>query len=95
MFKVGVDVGGTFTDVLLVDTENSKFFTSKVPSTPDDSSIGVIAGILKACQAANVSISDIEAVTHGTTVATNAVLTERGAKVGLITTKGYLSLIHI
>ena len=95
MFKVGVDVGGTFTDVLLVDTENSKFFTSKVPSTPEDSSIGVLAGILKACQAANVSISDIEAVTHGTTVATNAVLTERGAKVGLITTKGYRQVLQI
>ena len=95
MYKVGVDVGGTFTDVLLVDTENSKFFTSKVPSTPEDSSIGVLAGILKACQAADVSISDIEAVTHGTTVATNAVLTERGAKVGLITTKGYRQVLQI
>ena len=47
MFKVGVDVGGTFTDVLLVDTKSSSFFTSKVPSTPEDSSQGVLNGIKK------------------------------------------------
>ena len=50
MFKVGVDVGGTFTDVLLVDTKSSSFFTSKVPSTPEDSSKGVLNGIKKACE---------------------------------------------
>ena len=77
MFKVGVDVGGTFTDVLLVDTKSSSFFTSKVPSTPEDSSKGVLNGIKKACELANVDMADIEVITHGTTVATNAILTGR------------------
>ena len=95
MYKVGVDVGGTFTDVLLVDLENSKFFTSKVPSTPEDSSQGVLNGIVKACQLAGADPSEIEAVTHGTTVATNAILTGRGAKVGLITTKGFGQVLQI
>tara|TARA_B110001450_G_scaffold174073_1_gene162450 strand:+ start:5780 stop:7852 length:2073 start_codon:yes stop_codon:yes gene_type:complete len=95
MYKVGVDVGGTFTDVLLVDMENSKFFTSKVPSTPEDSSQGVLNGIIKACQLAGADLSEIEAVTHGTTVATNAILTGRGAKVGLIATKGYGQVLQI
>ena len=86
MFKVGVDVGGTFTDVLLVDTKSSSFFTSKVPSTPEDSSKGVLNGIKKACELANVDMADIEVITHGTTVATNAILTGRG-KVGLVQQK--------
>ena len=95
MYKVGVDVGGTFTDVLLVDMENSKFFTSKVPSTPEDSSQGVLNGIIKACQLAGADLGEIEAVTHGTTVATNAILTGQGAKVGLIATKGYGQVLQI
>ncbi len=95
MYKVGVDVGGTFTDVLLVNAANSKFFTAKVPSTPSDSSIGVLNGIKKACELAGVDLTDIDAVTHGTTVATNAILTGRGAKVGLITTKGYGQVLQI
>ena len=95
MFKVGVDVGGTFTDVLLVDTKSSSFFTSKVPSTPEDSSQGVLNGIKKACELANVDMADIEVITHGTTVATNAILTGKGAKVGLVTTKGYGQVLQI
>ncbi len=95
MYKIGVDVGGTFTDVLLVDTENSKFFTAKVPSTPHDSSEGVLNGIRKACSIAGADLSEIEAITHGTTVATNSILTGRGARVGLITTKGYRQVLQI
>ncbi len=95
MYKIGVDVGGTFTDVLLVDTQNSKFFTAKVPSTPHDSSEGVLNGIRKACSIAGADLSQIEAITHGTTVATNSILTGRGARVGLITTKGYRQVLQI
>ena len=95
MFKVGVDVGGTFTDVLLVNSANSEFFTAKVPSTPSDSSIGVLNGIEKACELAGVSLKDIDVVTHGTTVATNAILTGQGAKVGLVTSKGYGQVLQI
>jgi N-methylhydantoinase A len=93
--KLGVDVGGTFTDVLLIDQSNQKVYMAKVPSTPQDSSIGVLNGISRACSNAGVDVSDISSVTHGTTVATNAILTGGGAKVGLITTVGYRQVLQI
>ena len=87
-FKLGVDVGGTFTDALLVNQDSKETYTAKVPSTPDDSSIGVINSIVRVCASAGIEPSVISQVTHGTTVATNAILTGRGAKVGRITTRG-------
>ena len=94
-YRLGVDVGGTFTDVLLIDEISGDFFTAKVISTPQDSSIGVLEGIERVCNSANVAPSDISHVMHGTTVATNTVLTASGAKVGLVTTKGYQQVLQI
>ena len=94
-YKIGVDVGGTFTDVLLVDTETGAVHTAKVPSTPDDSSVGVLNGIARTCDNAGIDPNLINQVTHGTTVATNAVLTGRGARVGLVTTRGYRQVLQI
>ena len=94
-YRLGVDVGGTFTDVLLIDETSGDFFTAKVASTPQDSSIGVLEGIERVCHSANVAPSDISHVMHGTTVATNTVLTASGAKVGLVTTKGYQQVLQI
>ncbi|MEO1573475.1 MAG: hydantoinase/oxoprolinase family protein [Pseudomonadota bacterium] len=94
-YRLGVDVGGTFTDLLLVDERTSKTFTAKVPSTPDDSSIGVLNGIERVCATAGISPQEISQVMHGTTVATNTVLTGTGAKVGLVTTKGYKQVLQI
>ena len=94
-YRLGVDVGGTFTDVLLIDERSGDFFTAKVASTPQDSSIGVLEGIERVCNSANVAPSDISHVMHGTTVATNTVLTASGAKVGLVTTKGYQQVLQI
>ncbi|MDD9798406.1 MAG: hydantoinase/oxoprolinase family protein [Alphaproteobacteria bacterium] len=94
-YKLGCDVGGTFTDVLLINSESGEFFTAKVPSTPEDSSKGVLNGIEKACQIANIDLTEIDQLMHGTTVATNAILTGKGAKVGLITTKGYRQMLQI
>jgi N-methylhydantoinase A len=94
-YKLGVDVGGTFTDVLLIETERGAIHTAKVPSTPADSSIGVLHGIARVCERAGVDPAVISHVMHGTTVATNAVLTGRGAKVGLITTRGYRQMLQI
>ena len=88
-YKLGVDVGGTFTDVLLINSEDGNVYTAKVPSTPEDSSIGVLNGITRACNNADVDPGQITLVTHGTTVATNAILTGKGARVGLVTTRGY------
>jgi N-methylhydantoinase A len=94
-YKLGVDVGGTFTDVLLIETASGAIHTAKVPSTPEDSSIGVLNGIARVCERAGVDPTAISHVTHGTTVATNAVLTGRGARVGLITTRGYRQVLQI
>ncbi|MFB3106283.1 MAG: hydantoinase/oxoprolinase family protein, partial [Pseudomonadales bacterium] len=94
-YKLGVDVGGTFTDVLLINSEDGSVHTAKVPSTPEDSSIGVLNGITRVCDNASVDPNEITLVTHGTTVATNAVLTSKGARVGLVTTRGYRQILQI
>lgn len=85
-YRLGVDVGGTFTDLLLVDESSGQTYTAKVPSTPEDSSIGVLDGINRICEESSIDLTKVSQVMHGTTVATNAVLTGKGAKVGLITT---------
>jgi N-methylhydantoinase A len=94
-YRLGVDVGGTFTDLLLLDEKRSRAFMAKVPSTPQDSSIGVLNGIEKICREAGIDASDIDDVMHGTTVATNTVLTKSGARVGLVTTKGFRDVLQI
>ncbi len=94
-YRLGVDVGGTFTDLFLVDEKSGKIFTAKVPSTPADQSIGVLNGIDKVCQKAGVRPEVIDHVMHGTTVATNTVLTGTGARCGLVTTQGYRQVLQI
>ena len=69
-YRLGVDVGGTFTDLLLIREADGGVFTAKVPSTPDDPSRAVFNGIDKICQTSAVDQSDITHVMHGTTVAT-------------------------
>ncbi|MFT5067693.1 MAG: N-methylhydantoinase A, partial [Reinekea sp.] len=99
MIRVGVDVGGTFTDVILEQQLSGKadntITVTKVPSTPQDQSEGVIKGILQVCEQAGISPSEIDAVFHGTTVATNMVIERDGARVGMITTKGFRDILHI
>jgi N-methylhydantoinase A len=94
-YRLGVDVGGTFTDLLLVDEKNGDTWTAKVPSTPADSSIGVLNGIGKICDVAGIDPKKITHVMHGTTVATNTILEGKGATVGLITTRGYRQVLQI
>ena len=94
-YRLGVDVGGTFTDLLLVDEKNGDTWTAKVPSTPADSSIGVLNGIAKICDVAGIDPKKITHVMHGTTVATNTILEGKGATVGLITTRGYRQVLQI
>lgn len=95
MFLIGADVGGTFTDIVLTDTDTDQILTHKVSSTPDDPSVGVLQGVTEICRRADVTLGDIDHVFHGTTVATNAVLQYRGAKTGMITTRGFRDIIHI
>ena len=91
----GVDVGGTFTDVMYSDTVSKQLFVHKVPTTPEDPSIGVMTGILELCQRNRIHEAEIDYVFHGTTIATNAVLEYRGAEAGMITTRGFRDIIHI
>src|SRR6056300_503068 len=94
-YRLGVDVGGTFTDFLLINEADGSTYTAKVPSTPEDSSIGVLNGIARICDESGIDPTSVGRVMHGTTVATNAVLTGRGAKVGLVTTAGYEDTLQV
>jgi N-methylhydantoinase A len=94
-YRLGVDVGGTFTDILLIDEDTGATFRAKTASTPEDQSIGVLRGIERACTAAGVPMSAIGEVFHGTTVATNAILESKGARVGLVTTDGFRQVLQI
>jgi N-methylhydantoinase A len=98
MIRVGVDVGGTFTDLVLEQTladSPQRIFVHKVSSTPSDQSVGVVQGVVEICKIAGVSPSDIDTVLHGTTVATNIVIERKGAEVGMITTRGFRDILHM
>ena len=94
-YRLGVDVGGTFTDLLLFDDQTGQSHKTKVPSTPDDPSRAVVNGTKDICEIADISPDQIEYFLHGTTVATNAVLEGKGARVGLIVTEGYRQILQI
>jgi N-methylhydantoinase A len=94
-YRLGVDVGGTFTDLLLVHDETGRLYRVKTPSTPADPSEGVLVGIDRICEAGEITPADLAHVQHGTTVATNALLEAKGARVGLITTQGFGQILHL
>ena len=94
-YRLGVDVGGTFTDLLLVHDETGELHRVKTPSTPADPSQGVLTGVRRICEASGVSPGDLDYIMHGTTVATNAMLEGKGARVGLITTQGFKQILHL
>jgi N-methylhydantoinase A len=94
-YRLGIDVGGTFTDLLLFDEDSGSLELTKVPSTPRDPSIGVLEGIRKIARQAKIDANEISLILHGTTVATNAVLEGKGATVGLITTRGFEQILHV
>ena len=88
---VGVDVGGTFTDLVLFDTETESVKISKVPSTPENQSFGVMSAL----GSVGASLEDIDEVIHGTTVTTNALLERKVSRVGLITTRGFRDVLEL
>jgi N-methylhydantoinase A len=95
-YRLGVDVGGTFTDLFLVsDADGGAQFRVKTPSTPADPSQGVLTGVRRICEEAAIEVGDLRNMLHGTTVATNAVLESKGARVGLITTQGFQQILHL
>src|SRR5919106_2380048 len=94
-YRLGVDVGGTFTDLFLVDDADHRQWRVKTPSTPADPSQGLLTGVRRICEEAGIAPGDLGKVVHGTTVATNAVLESKGARVGLITTRGFGQILHL
>ncbi len=94
-YRLGVDVGGTFTDLLLIEDESGKTYRSKVPSTPSDPSQAVLNGTKRICEMAGITAKELSLFMHGTTVATNAVLENKIARVGLITTEGYRQVLQV
>ncbi len=98
MYRIGVDVGGTFTDVVLVN-DRGKVTVAKVPSTPADPSVGVLDGIRRLAASLKIEtarlLREAERIVHGTTVATNALLERKGARVGLITTAGHRDILEM
>jgi len=90
-YSIGVDVGGTFTDLVLLDEESGRLVQHKTPSTPDDPSRGVVAGL----EELGIGLEQVGLIVHGTTVTTNAVLTESGARTGLLTTEGFRDVLEM
>jgi N-methylhydantoinase A len=98
MFRIGADVGGTYTDLVATD-ESGRTVFAKSPSTPADQSLGVMAGLEELARRLNVTRAEMLVATdrlvHGTTVATNALLERKGAKVALITTEGHRDVVEM
>ncbi|MFX1282860.1 MAG: hydantoinase/oxoprolinase family protein [Promethearchaeota archaeon] len=88
---LGIDIGGTFTDLIVVNSESNSVILEKVSSTPNDQSIGVEVGLTKL----KTTLENLNVVVHGTTVATNAILEHKGAKTALIATEGFSDIIEI
>ena len=91
MHVVGIDVGGTFTDLVLLDETSGTVRLAKVASTPADQAMGLLRGL----EVLGVPLEELQVIIHGTTVATNAVLERRGAVCGLITTQGFRDVIEL
>jgi N-methylhydantoinase A len=97
-FAIGVDVGGTFTDLVAIDGAG-RSLAAKVPSTPEDQSVGVVAGLRRLADDLGLSLAGLlaesETIVHGTTVGTNLMLEEKGAVTGLLTTRGFRDVIDV
>jgi N-methylhydantoinase A len=94
-WRIGVDIGGTFTDVALVDDASGRIGVAKVPTTPADLAEGVLAALGTAMARYRVAAADVGLLSHATTVVTNAILEERGARAALVTTRGFRDVLEL
>ncbi|MCZ4313925.1 hydantoinase/oxoprolinase family protein [Comamonadaceae bacterium G21597-S1] len=92
---LGIDIGGTFTDLVLVDSSTGQMFVDKVPSSPEDPSIAFFQGLERVLRQAEASTDQLKQVIHGSTVATNAILEGKGARAGMVTTAGFRHVLEI
>ena len=95
MIRIGIDSGGTFTDLVAFDPDGERLAFHKVASTPDDPARGIIQGAREIARRVGARPNEVELLIHGTTVATNAVLQRAGARVALITTAGFRDVLQI
>src|SRR6188472_4786982 len=93
--RIGIDTGGTFTDVVALDEDSGELVTTKTPSTPTNPADGFLVGVRKVLDLMGASGDDITAVSHGTTVATNQLLEGKVDALGFITTEGYDAMLEI
>ncbi|MEE1557748.1 MAG: hydantoinase/oxoprolinase N-terminal domain-containing protein, partial [Alphaproteobacteria bacterium] len=93
-FRVGADIGGTFTDLVLLGQDGA-LYTKKVPSTVGEYEVAIVDGLSSIFDSADLNADQIDEVLHGTTVASNAILEHKGAKTGLITTEGFRDVLEI
>src|SRR6185437_4061645 len=94
-YRIGFDIGGTFTDFILLDTERSEIRLHKCLTTPQDPSVGALTGLTELLAAAGIMLADVKDVVHGTTLVTNALIERTGARLGLITTRGFRDILEM
>ena len=95
MYSIGVDIGGTFTDVVLVDEEDGRTWLSKVPSTPPEFADGFMHALREIISVSGAVPAEVHRLIHGTTVATNAILERKGARLGILATEGFSDILII
>ena len=94
-WRVGVDIGGTFTDVALIDDATGQIGVAKVPTTPRDFAEGVLGALDIAMRRYRLAAADVGLLSHATTVVTNAILQEKGARAALVTTRGFRDVLEL
>ncbi len=95
MYRLGIDIGGTFTDLVLLEEQTGNLFFGKTLTTYDNPANGIVKGTVELLDRENIALSQVRNIVHGTTLVTNAVIERRGAKTGLITTKGFEDVLEI
>src|SRR5262245_59973632 len=93
--SLGIDIGGTFTDIVVYEHASARFHTHKVLTTPADPSEGVIAGVSTLFASARLDVRAVERVVHATTLFSNALIERRGATTGLVTTEGFRDILEL
>ena len=94
-YRIGIDIGGTFTDFAMVDDDSGDVTLEKILTTPHDPSVAVLEGVSRLLGRGKVSITQVELIIHGSTLVTNAVIERKGAPTGMLVTKGFGDVLDI
>lgn len=94
-YRVGLDIGGTFTDLVLLNETTGELRLHKILTTPEDPARAALAGLLELCAAAGVAVGDVTVLVHGTTLVTNAIIERSGARTALLTTRGFRDILEM